>query len=174
MKELTKNRIKAELLSAGSAIGGIVPAVLTKLGHEGNSIRWQINRQQPAVDIGQKISDGFPDDSSDIPSGYGGLAVFTVSEQAMHERSFGDQQAVMYGVGNVAMIGYGRFGQDIFSFNPRTGESQIAMRIGKGPLEAGIGFVASEGSKLFTPLDHTMFSVVVVEPGQDRPEVPII
>ena len=174
MIEKAWNRIYAEGASLASAAGGVAPAILTRFGHEGNSIRWQINRLQSAAEITESISEGFPSESSRIPKGYGGLAVFTMDEQAMNERPIGTRQAVAYGKGDIAIMGYGRFGQDIFRVDPRTGESQIAMRIGKGPLEAGIGFVAAGGSKLFTPLNYTMLSVEVIEPGQNRPDVPII
>ncbi|MGB4759055.1 MAG: hypothetical protein WBP26_03275 [Candidatus Saccharimonadales bacterium] len=145
-----QDRIKGELLAAGSTAGHIFPVLGDKIGrsdHPGFApLRWRFMRGTPASRYEPWIICGGNDDAGYTPANYPEVAILRFHRRGMDSqvRAYRGRQAVAYVLGTSAVMA-GTSESAVFGVDPEDENLYTAgMRIGKGVLKALPGIVVSE------------------------------
>jgi hypothetical protein len=170
--------LAANLLSAGSTLASVFPARLNFIGRADapsyTPVRWS-HWPRPADELRDTWAEfeGI-ETAGRTPRHYGQAAILLVDREKMdqlrgrgHPRRY---DAVTYGLGSAVMVGMS-FKHEILGLEHADDvDYRVALRIGKGPLEAGVGVYDAAGVKrsIYTALEEG------VRPGPTMPiaEVP--
>lgn len=177
--------VMAEFLSLGSAI--------SELTHEGKNfvgkadlasykaLRWR-HLALPVGRVGGQWAsyEGFRG-SGVTPNKYGAAAIILVDRESMdaalrkHSADHA-QQAVAYRLGSAVMVGTSTDHKLLGLEHEDDADYKVAMRIGKGPLDAQVAIETHYyGSKrLFLPLDKGVRSGPIIAIPEVPPSVPLV